>query len=243
MQFRYLLVPMCFFLLSCESAMLCGRYSDDCSTQKGEDIDYVFYSNLDGKLWKIEMQNVQPADETCGENHLHGLIWKYIVHNDMPGEYSYNVSGVDVSFVSYDLKSSLDINCTSPIESGKPISLLTNKCYDKNGRQLWDDFPSYLGGPYTFTFTPSEGHIQFGRTVYTYVNSDGCPLGINNTWLTILIGKSIKTIAGDKVKLYKQSKKDIHITKRASDKKNTPVTTTKDKSKTKNETSKKTIHV
>ncbi|KAK8792825.1 hypothetical protein WA158_004989 [Blastocystis sp. Blastoise] len=222
-----------FFLFSA-SAFFCGRYSDDCSTIPGQDVDYVIYSNAFGEVYRIEMQNVQPADSTCGENHNYGLIWTYQVLQTL-GTRQYLVHASDVAFISYNLNSTTHIDCGVPIQAGVQISLCDHNC-TSNGYNYWKDFPSYLHTNSTYTFELDEkGNIHFGRSTYTYVNADGCPLGVNDNTQTIIIivvvfcvillvlvfvyifnKKAVKTLAGEKTKLFKQDKKQIK-TKKAGD--------------------------
>ncbi|KAK8792824.1 hypothetical protein WA158_004988 [Blastocystis sp. Blastoise] len=218
-----------FFAFSA-MAGFCGRFSDDCSTIPGQDIDYVFYSNTAGQMYKIEMQNVQPADDKCGENHLYGLIWTYDVIQTL-GPHKYTTYSTDVAFVSYDLAATTQVDCGIPIQKGVPISLWHYNC-TINGINQWAGFTTYLHQKNDLDFeTDEQGRFHFARGTYNLVNADGCPLGVNYTAQIVIIvvvcfcvvlgvlfviyvkynKKSIKTLAGEKTKLFKQDKKMLKI--------------------------------
>ncbi|KAK8792826.1 hypothetical protein WA158_004990 [Blastocystis sp. Blastoise] len=216
----------CFILAA--SAAFCGRYSDDCSTVQGQDIDYVFYANTFGDVYKIEMQNVLPADSTCGENHVYGLIWTYDVRSTL-GTRKYSVYSSDVALITYNLTATSNIDCGVTLESGVQYSLQKYTCR-YNGVEAWHGMTSLIHRNETFEFDMDEnGKIFFNRGTYTYVNADGCPLGVNDNTQTIIIivvvfcvillviffvykklnKRAVKTIGGEKTKLYKQEKKQL----------------------------------
>ncbi|KAK8792816.1 hypothetical protein WA158_004991 [Blastocystis sp. Blastoise] len=219
-------------LFLCVNSALCGRYSDNCSTLPGQDIDYVFYTNALGSVYKIEMQNVEPADKSCGENHNYGLIWTYInIETIETGNYKAYAS--DVAFITYNLTSTSNINCGVPIETGVQYSLQNHTClwYSSN---VWDGLTDYVNKDVTLKFDIDEnGKLHFNRGTYVYVNTDGCFYGVNdNTQIIIIIvavfvvvllllflvylrfiRRSVKTIAGEKTKLYKQNKKQLQTKK------------------------------